>query len=271
MGRSGGWVEEQTGRALMPSSGRPGVNQLEAKQAFWKCIAEGMQSEAAASACGVSQPLGPRWFRDAGGSPPISLVPHSGRYLSFAEREEIALLKANDAEFARLPGSWAGRPRPSHANCAVMLRPAVARCSIGLQSHSGKLSEWPSVPSPPSLPKTSAFERMCKTGSPGWSRMPRADRFRDPTCHGRGGAMAGAPTGAGAPAGARGRLAADCESTSRMMHPCASPTKPSTKRSMCKVVVRCDANCPPVCVPAERCGRHVPGRGNGASSSLSPR
>lgn len=94
MARSPNWVTEQTGRAPMRSPGRPGVNQLEAKQTFWKCIAEGMQSEAAALACGVSQPLGPRWFREAGGMPPIRLEPGSGRYLSFAEREELALLRA---------------------------------------------------------------------------------------------------------------------------------------------------------------------------------
>lgn len=94
MGRSRGWVAEQTGRAPMRSPGRPGVNQLETKQAFWKCIASGMQSEAAALACGVSQPLGPRWFREAGGMAPISLGAHSDRYLSFEEREEIALLRA---------------------------------------------------------------------------------------------------------------------------------------------------------------------------------
>ncbi|EQD74799.1 integrase catalytic region, partial [mine drainage metagenome] len=78
----------------MHSPGRPGVNQRETKQAFWKCIAEGMPSEAAALACKVSQPLGPRWFREAGGIAPISLAPPSGRYLSFAEREELALLRA---------------------------------------------------------------------------------------------------------------------------------------------------------------------------------
>jgi IS30 family transposase len=39
-------------------------------------------------------PLGPRWFREGGGMPPIPLDPPSGRYLSFAEREEIALLRA---------------------------------------------------------------------------------------------------------------------------------------------------------------------------------
>lgn len=43
---------------------------------------------------GVSIPVASRWFRHAGGMPPISLVEPSGRYLSFAEREEIAILKA---------------------------------------------------------------------------------------------------------------------------------------------------------------------------------
>ena len=47
---------------------------------------------------GVSQPVGFRWFRTAGGMAPSHLSrsakPLSGRYLSFAEREEIALLQA---------------------------------------------------------------------------------------------------------------------------------------------------------------------------------
>jgi len=37
-----------------------------------------------------------RWFRDSGGMPSISLRPLSGRYLSFSEREEIAILNARD-------------------------------------------------------------------------------------------------------------------------------------------------------------------------------
>jgi IS30 family transposase len=78
----------------MRSPGRPGVNQRGIKQAFWRHIAGGLSSEDAALACGVSQPVGTRWFREGGGMPPISLVPWSRRYLSFAEREEIALLKA---------------------------------------------------------------------------------------------------------------------------------------------------------------------------------
>jgi IS30 family transposase len=55
-----------------------------------------METEAAARECGVSQPLGPRWFREAGGMPPIELAPDAGPYLSFSEREEIALLRAQD-------------------------------------------------------------------------------------------------------------------------------------------------------------------------------
>jgi len=47
---------------------------------------------------GVSQPVGFRWFRQAGGMAPSHLSPSakppSGRYLSFAEREEIALWRA---------------------------------------------------------------------------------------------------------------------------------------------------------------------------------
>jgi hypothetical protein len=42
----------------------------------------------------VASAVGTRWFRDAGGMPPLTLVPVSGRYLSFAEREEIAILHA---------------------------------------------------------------------------------------------------------------------------------------------------------------------------------
>lgn len=94
MGRPKGWTEERTGRAPMRSPGRPQINRRPVKQAFWECIALGLQSEDAAQACGVSQPVGTRWFREAGGMPPIPLAPPSARYLSLTEREEIALLRA---------------------------------------------------------------------------------------------------------------------------------------------------------------------------------
>jgi len=94
MGRPKGWVAERTGRAPMKSPGRPPVNQRQARQLFWERIADGLSSEDAAMVCGMSQPLGPRWFREAGGMAPMNLSPPTGRYLSFSEREEIALLQA---------------------------------------------------------------------------------------------------------------------------------------------------------------------------------
>ena len=94
MGRPKGWVSQRTGRAPMRSPGRPQVNQRLTKQGFWERIAAGLSSEDAAQACGVSQPLGTCGFRGAGGMPPMTLSFSSRRYLSFAEREEIALLRA---------------------------------------------------------------------------------------------------------------------------------------------------------------------------------
>ena len=44
-------------------------------------------------AAGVSLAAGSRWFRDGGGMPAVELGEPSGRYLSMAEREEIAVLQ----------------------------------------------------------------------------------------------------------------------------------------------------------------------------------
>src|SRR5919205_3486538 len=83
---------------LQRSPGRPGMAQRENRRRFWAAIALGRSSEAAAIELGVSQAVGARWFREAGGMPPKifapSSKPPSERYLSFAEREEIALLRA---------------------------------------------------------------------------------------------------------------------------------------------------------------------------------
>ena len=61
----------------------------------------------AALKVGVSVPVGSRWYRHAGGMTPLSLTEPTGRFLSFAEREEIALLKAQGKgvrEIARTVG-----------------------------------------------------------------------------------------------------------------------------------------------------------------------
>src|SRR4051812_11130175 len=85
-------------RGKLGSPGRPGVARREDRRRFWASVAAGLSSEDAAMGVGVSQPVGFRWFREAGGLPPSHLArsskPLSGRHLSFAEREEIALLRA---------------------------------------------------------------------------------------------------------------------------------------------------------------------------------
>src|SRR2546426_4951360 len=84
-------------RPRMRSPGRPSVGRREERQRFWRAIARGVSSEEAAAAAGVSAAVGVRWFREGGGMPSLSLRPTSGRYLSFSEREEIALLRAGGA------------------------------------------------------------------------------------------------------------------------------------------------------------------------------
>lgn len=80
-----------TGRGAMHSPGAPSLRD-EIERQFWRQIATGITSESAAALVGVSQAVGTRWFRYRGGMPLFMSNPISGRYLSFAEREELALL-----------------------------------------------------------------------------------------------------------------------------------------------------------------------------------
>ena len=95
MGRASGWASERTGRPVMRSPGRPPVGRREHRVRFWDAVARGLTSEAAGVEAGVSAVVGVRWFREGGGMRPSAIrASLSGRYLSFAEREEIALLRA---------------------------------------------------------------------------------------------------------------------------------------------------------------------------------
>src|SRR5215213_3825801 len=88
--------QQQADRALRPAMRSPGrpIPARHVEREFWRLIAQGKRSEDAAHEVGVSAPVGTRWFRHAGGMPPLSLAEPTGRYLSFCEREELALLKA---------------------------------------------------------------------------------------------------------------------------------------------------------------------------------
>ena len=72
--------------------GRAPAGRREHRVRFWEAIARGASSENAAVEAGVLPSIGVRWFRKGGGMPPLTVAPVSGRYLSFAEREEITVL-----------------------------------------------------------------------------------------------------------------------------------------------------------------------------------
>jgi IS30 family transposase len=81
-------------RGKMWSPGRPSTARREDRVRFWEAIARGSSTDDAAAEAGVSSAVGARWFRESGGMPSLTLAPVSGRFLSFAEREEIAILRA---------------------------------------------------------------------------------------------------------------------------------------------------------------------------------
>lgn len=86
--------EVQLYRGQVPSPGRPTVAWRDDRVRFRAAIARGLKTEHAANEAGVSPPVAFRWFRHAGGVNPCLSPKVSGRYLSFVEREGIALLRA---------------------------------------------------------------------------------------------------------------------------------------------------------------------------------
>jgi len=83
-------------RGQIPSPGRPTVAWREDRVRYWAAIARGASSEQAGTEVGVSPAVGSRWFRQAGGVVPTLPPTVSGRYLSFTEREDIAIWHAQN-------------------------------------------------------------------------------------------------------------------------------------------------------------------------------
>lgn len=75
----------------MRSPGAPS-HRREIERRFWEQIATGITSERAPVAVGVPQAVGARWSRYRGGMLLFMSNSISGRYLLFAEREDIGLL-----------------------------------------------------------------------------------------------------------------------------------------------------------------------------------
>jgi transposase, IS30 family len=89
-------------------NGRPGLPR-EVRVRFWGGIRVGLGTREAAAAAGVSKSLAGLWFAAAGGVKGNGPAAGSGRYLSLAEREEIALGRAR-GESCRVIAARLGRP-----------------------------------------------------------------------------------------------------------------------------------------------------------------
>jgi IS30 family transposase len=91
--------QQAADRAVRPAMRSPGHPKYrrEVEVAFWAEIAKGLLAEEAAVVIGVAPAVATRWFRHGGGMRPFDPRPPAGRYLSFREREEIALLRAQGA------------------------------------------------------------------------------------------------------------------------------------------------------------------------------
>lgn len=138
MGRGPGWGAVATGRPSMRSPGRPPVARREHRRLFWTAIAGGAKSTEAALESGVSPVVGTRWFRECGGVIPRSVFHvDSGRYLSFAEREQIALWRVERVgvrEIARRLG------RPASTVSRELRRNASTRG--GTLTYRATVAQW---------------------------------------------------------------------------------------------------------------------------------
>src|SRR5690242_16540481 len=133
-------------RGQIPSPGRPTVAWREDRVKFWAAIARGVKTEEAAVEAGVSAPVAFRWFRHAGGVNPALCPAVSGRYLSFAEREDIAIWRAQGAgvrEIARRLGrSPSTISRELRRNASTRTYRLDYRASVA-QWHAGRRARRP--------------------------------------------------------------------------------------------------------------------------------
>ena len=230
------------GRLPMRSPGRPPVARREHRQRFWKAIAHGLSSEDAAVVCGVSPAVGARWFRQGGGMPSTSLAPLSGRYLSFIEREEITVLKAQGCgvrEIARRVGRSASTiSREGRRNAATRGGLLEYRATTA-QWHADRRAKRPKVAN---LAGNHTLREYVQDRLAGRVTAPTARRCPVPRFAGSDAVTGAARTGDGPGRGVRSRSRAGCGSTSPMMSRCGSATRRSISRCISRAAERCDAN-----------------------------
>lgn len=214
--------QQAADRAVRPPMRSPGTppHAREVQRLFWIEIAKGLIPAQAAIAVGGSQPVGQRWFHNAGGMPPFHLEPLSGRYLSFSEREEIAILHAQGAGVRQIARAIGRDP----STVSRELRRTPPRVDTDpttvRRSGSGRRTWLPSARRSRSWSPTRGCAPTSRTSSAGRSPGPMA-RWFPVRRHraSRGTTSPTARTGPGRWRGARSRSRTGSGLTSPMMSP----------------------------------------------------
>ena len=114
-------------------NGRPAAPRALGVQ-FWEGIRSGLGIQEAGRAAGVGQEIAFRWFKQAGGVKSNGPRPACGRYLSVAEREEIAIglaagepVRAIAARLGRSPSTISREVRRDSRARGVIQPVAVLR------------------------------------------------------------------------------------------------------------------------------------------------
>ena len=241
----------------MRSPGRPDPSRVVQRQ-FWRLIATGVTTVRRRWRSACRGRSGARWFRHAGGMPPISSgrahgpVPERSRS---ARRSRFCSARSKGVrEIARAIG------RDPGTISRELRRNAATRG--GKQEYRATVAQWKAQQAA-KRPKsgearwaTTGCVSTYRNGSPA-DRPParRHDRHRAADARVEGAeqaAPAGQAMGDGMEPGAD--LAPACMSTSPMMSPCASATRRSTSRCSSRAVVRSSVSWSRVCVPAGHYG-----------------
>src|SRR3954468_20140448 len=218
--------------------GRPPAGRREHRVRFWQAIARGASSENAAVEAGVLPNIGVRWFRKGGGMSPLTLAPVSGRYLSFSEREEIALLVARGCGVRAIARQLGRAPstisRELQRNAALRTGRLEYRASTA-QTHADRRARRPK---PAKLAVNLQLRAYVQ------DRLVGAVQQPDGSVAGRRSAGAGAVTArartaAGHSAGVRSRSLVACALTSPMMSQCGSVMRRSISRSISRAAEHC--------------------------------
>jgi len=235
-----GWMKAVTGRRRWNESPGAPSHQRETQRKFWRVIAAGVTSEGRKQSA-----LGSLRQSDAGGSgmgggmPPISLAEPSVRFLRFAEREEVAMLRAQHLGVREIARRLSRSPSTISRE---LRRNAATRC--GKLEYRASVAQW----------KAELVAQRPKTSKLVANPLLRGyvqDRLAGSISRGDGTPVAGpreAPwRGRNKPhrgdrrwaaLGAPSRYLSACRSTSPMMNRCGLAMRRSIRLSTYKAVAR---------------------------------